>query len=132
MPLLAPRLLLRIWYAVGWFGFALLIYLSLTPHPIDIPMENGDKLGHASAYAVLTFWWLQLMHTWKQRILFAVALLMLGIAIEYVQRWTGYRTFDYYDMLADVVGIAAGWLLAWPRTPDLLSWLGGPGLRRVS
>jgi VanZ family protein len=131
MPLLAPRLLLRSWYAIGWFGLVLLVYLSLTPQPVDIPVENGDKVGHAAAYAVLTFWWLQLMDSLKRRMLFVAALLALGIAIEYIQRWTGYRTFDYYDMLADAAGIAVGWLIASPRTPNLLSWLGGPGLRRI-
>jgi hypothetical protein len=37
-----------------------------------------------------------------------------------VQRWTGYRTFDVWDMAADAAGVAIGWLLAPPRLPNVL------------
>jgi VanZ family protein len=46
----------------------------------------------------------------------------LGIALEYAQRTTGYRSFDIADMVADAAGVAIGWLLAPPRLPNLLSW----------
>src|SRR5450631_660508 len=109
----------RFWRGVGWFGVALLLYLSLTPNPPEIPLEQGDKLGHALAYAVLMYWWAQLLVTTRQRLWLAVALVGLGIALEYVQGWTGWRTFDYFDMLADAVGVAIGWVLA-AVTPNLL------------
>ena len=121
---LSPVLLRRFWIAVGWFGVALLIYLSLTPQPPEIPVEQGDKIGHILAYATLTYWWAQLLVTTRRRCWLAAALLALGVAIEYVQGWTGWRSFDYYDMLADAVGIALGWAIAWPRTPDWLALFG--------
>ena len=128
MKWLSPSLVLRIWRAIGWFGVALLLYLSLTPRPPEIPIEQGDKLGHGLAYAVLMFWWAALIEKSNQRRWLAASLLALGIGIEFAQGWTGWRTFDYYDMLADAVGIAVGWLVASPRTPDLLALLGGRGV----
>jgi VanZ family protein len=124
MKFLSPVFLRRFWIVIGWFGVVLLIYLSLTPQPVDIPVEQGDKIGHILAYATLTYWWAQLLVATSQRRKVAAALLALGIAIEYVQGWTGWRNFDYYDMLADATGIALGWIAAWPRTPDWLALLG--------
>ena len=124
MKSLSPLLLQRVWHGVGWFGIVLLLYLSLTPQPPEIPVEQGDKIGHSLAYAVLMFWWAQLLVRAGERRRLALALIALGIAIEYVQRWTGWRTFDYFDMLADVVGVTIGWLLAVPRTPSVLALVG--------
>ncbi len=113
-------LLRRYWYGVGWFGIALLIYLSLTPQPPEILLEEGDKLSHAFAYAVLMYWWAQLLVTTRRRLWLAVELIGLGIALEYVQGWTGWRTFDYFDMLADGVGVVFGRTLA-SVAPNLLA-----------
>src|SRR4029079_4971886 len=115
--MLSNTLLHRLWVGIGWFGVVLLIYLPLTPQPREIPIEQGDKFGHAFAYATLMYWWAQLLRAARERMGLAAALLARGISIEYVQGWTGWRTFDYYDMLADAVGIALGWLAAPPRTP---------------
>jgi VanZ family protein len=123
-----PVTLRRIWRFVGWFGFALLLYLSFAPQPPEVPIEDGDKLGHALAYAVLMFWWAQLLDAGRQRLLLAGGLVALGIAIEFVQGGTGWRTFDHYDMLADAIGIAAGGTLT-TIIPNVLK-VGGEGRPR--
>jgi len=41
----------------------------------------------------------------------STALIWLGVALEYMQGWTGYRTFDVLDMAADGIGVLLGWLL---------------------
>ena len=114
-------MLRRIWFAVGWFGLALDVYLSLMPDPPDIGVPDGDKLEHALAYAVLMLWFAQLAPTWRRRLMMAIALVGLGIALEFAQRATGYRTFSYGDMAADAVGVMAGGLLASWGLPNLLS-----------
>ena len=116
---MSPALLRRFWRGVGWFGIVLLLYLSLTPQPPEIPIEQGDKLGHALAYAVLMVWWAQLLAATRQRYWLAAGLIGLGIAIEYVQGWTGWRAFEYLDMLADASGVVFGWVVA-TLTPNLL------------
>jgi glycopeptide antibiotics resistance protein len=46
----------------------------------------------------------------------------MGIAIEFLQRMTGYRTFDVLDMVANAVGVLLGWaaalVLPSPRMPE--------------
>lgn len=101
----------------------LIIYLSLTPSPPQINVENGDKLGHLAAYGLVTLWFAQLYTGLRQRIWIALGMVALGIAMEYAQRATGYRTFDVADMIADAIGVALGWLAAPPRLPNLLPWI---------
>src|SRR5439155_17694573 len=86
-----PYDLRRPWLAIGWFGVALLIYLSLMRDPPTIPVEQGDKLEHIAAYAVLMGWFAQIALAAPRRLLTAIALVGLGIALEFAQRATGYR-----------------------------------------
>lgn len=116
-----PLVLRRTWLAIGWFGVALLTYLSLMPDPPGLDIEQGDKLEHIAAYGLLMLWFAQLAVAWNRRLMTATALIGLGVGLEYAQRATGYRTFEYVDMAADAIGVALGWLLASPRLPNLLS-----------
>lgn len=100
----------------------LIIYLSLTPEPPQINVENGDKYGHLAAYGLVTLWLAQSYTHLRQRIWLVIGMIALGIAMEYAQRATGYRTFDVNDMLADALGVATGWLIAPPRLPNFLEW----------
>lgn len=98
------------WLAVG-AGFVLLvIYLSLTPHPMDAPSWWNFKLGHILAYAWLMFWFAQIYRRPAQRAALGVSFLALGIALEYVQGWVG-RDFAYSDMRDDGIGILIGLVL---------------------
>ena len=108
------------WAAVGWALVLLVIYLSLTPAPIELPFEQGDKLSHALAYLALMSWFANLYATFRQRIAFAVGFIFLGVSLEFIQRGTGYRSFELADMAAGAVGVLIGWILAPPRTPNYL------------
>jgi len=46
--------------AIGVGLILLVIWLSLTRHPIEIPVEHGDKLDRFAACATLMFWFAQL------------------------------------------------------------------------
>jgi VanZ family protein len=116
-----PLLVRRAWWAIAWFGVALVIYLSLMHNPPRLTVQNGDKLEHIAAYATLMLWFAQLLPKRGQRIACAAALVGLGVAIEFLQGLTDYRAFSVWDMVADAIGVAAGWLLAPPRLPDLLA-----------
>jgi VanZ family protein len=100
-----------------------IIALSLTPAPPHLNLEQGDKLGHFAAYGLVTLWFAQPYTALRQRIWLALGMVALGIALEYAQRATGYRSFEVADMVADALGVAIGWLLAPPRLPNLLSWV---------
>ncbi len=105
------------WLAIARIGVALIIVLSLVRMPdVGVHVPEGDKIGHMLAYACVMAWYALLCATpgalwWR-----AAALLALGIALEFAQSRTGYRSFDVRDMLADAFGIALGaalWFTPW-------------------
>jgi len=119
----ANTTLRRLWLLSGWLLVLVIIYLSLTPRPISVPVSEGDKIGHAVAYAVLMLWFAQLYFGTKSRIAVAAASAALGIALEFAQLLTDARTFSTADMLADGFGVLLGWVAAPPRTVNFLSWM---------
>ena len=112
-----------VWRTVGFGLIALVIWLSLTPQPIEIPVENGDKLGHVAAYATLMFWFAQLDTRHRMRLAYAIGFVMLGVALELAQRLTDYRTFEVADMGADAVGVLFAWVASPPRGPDVIGFV---------
>ena len=118
-----PTALRRVWCAIGIGLVMLVIWLSLTPSPIEIPVEQGDKYGHMLAYATLMFWFAQIYPGQRVRMAWAVAFVALGIELEFLQRLTDYRTFEISDMVADAFGVCVGWLAAPPRLPHALRYI---------
>jgi TM2 domain-containing membrane protein YozV len=117
-----PGWIRRAWLIVGWGGVAGIIVLSLIPSPPElIPVEQGDKAEHILAYGMLMFWFAQIYVRQPGRAIAAALLVALGVGLEYVQGWTGWREFSYADMGADALGVALGWLLAPPRTRNMLT-----------
>jgi VanZ family protein len=108
----------QLWQLTGWGLVLLVIYLSVTPAPITAATALGDKLGHMLAYAVLMYWFASLYEAPGRRAALAVGLITMGIALEFVQHWTGYRLFEVADMAAGAAGVVAGWIVAPPRTPN--------------
>ena len=97
-----------LWRAIGWFGIALLLVLSLIrPPSIDMPVEDADKLGHFLAYLVLTGWYGQLFRAHRDLQKRALGFVLLGAAIEVLQWFTSYRSADWRDEVANCSGIAA-------------------------
>jgi VanZ family protein len=113
----------RLWLVIGWTLVLLIIYLSLTPTPIELPLEQGDKLSHAFAYLVVMSWFANLYDALPQRVGIAIGLVLLGVALEFVQRCTGYRSFEVTDMAASATGVILGWVLAPPRLPNYLQFV---------
>lgn len=117
-----PTRIAYFWQIAGWLGIAAIITLSLAPLQLDMAVDNGDKFGHLAAYGLVTLWFAHLYTGLRQRIGLVVGMVALGIALEYAQRATGYRSFEVADMVADATGVAIGWLLAPPRLPNFLDW----------
>ena len=112
----------NIWRIAGWLGIAAIITLSLVPLQLDMAVDNGDKFGHLASYVLVTLWLAQLYTELRQRIWLVLGMVALGIALEYAQSATSYRSFEVADMVADALGVAIGWLLAPPRLPNFLDW----------
>ena len=113
----------NLWRACGWLGVAITLLISLIPPPFKEGIEHGDKLMHLAGYAVLMFWWAQLIVKRRWRLALAVAL--FGIGIEWLQGFTPNRQTDALDALANVSGVLLGWLAARlsPNLPQRLSTL---------
>jgi VanZ family protein len=104
---------LRFWRLLGWLAVGGVIYLSLTPllpdFKLSVPAQ--DKFEHFIAYALLA-WWLSQAYPLRLHGLLGFFLVALGIILEVLQGFTGYRDFEYADMLADTLGVVGGYLLA--------------------
>jgi|GraSoiStandDraft_4_1057263.scaffolds.fasta_scaffold271174_2 VanZ family protein len=109
-----------LWLVMGWALVLAIVYLSLTPHPIEIQVEEGDKMGHLLAYGTLMLWFAQLYDTTKARCLLAVGCVALGVGLEFAQIFTDARSFELADMAADAAGAGIGWVLAPPRLFNFL------------
>lgn len=106
---------------MGWIQVLLVIYLSVMPGISALPVEQGDKISHVLAYCVLMSWFANLHGKLHERWLLAAGFIAMGIALEFVQRWTGFRTFEVADMVAGALGVALGWVAAPPRLPNYLA-----------
>jgi hypothetical protein len=114
----------KAWLAAGWIGIGLVVFLSLTPRPPEVDLgAYTDKWEHLSAYAMLMWWFCQLRPALRAQGGTGVGLIVLGIGLEFAQRATGFRLFQLSDMVAGALGVALGWLLAAPRTPNVLRLL---------
>jgi VanZ family protein len=95
--------------ALGWVFVAAIVWLSVTRSPPSLGFAQSDKLGHALSYAGTMFWFAQLYARPRTRLAYAAGLVAMGIALEFVQRALGYRSFELLDMAADAAGVAIGW-----------------------
>ncbi len=110
-----------------WLGLlAATVYGSLAPSPeVNRLLVAQDKLLHASAYALVMFWFVQL--TPRQRWRWSVAAVLWAGSglIEYLQWLTGYRQAEWRDFLANGVGIAVALILGYTPLGGLLALLEG-------
>ena len=78
-----------------------------------------DKAQHLLAYAVLTWWFSQ---AFPRRTRSVLALLALGVGLEFLQALTPYRMFDYADMGANVLGLVLGLALTTTVLGRTIAW----------
>jgi hypothetical protein len=106
----------NLWLAIGFLLIMFVIVVSLMPNPPHVAHFSGnDKLGHFAAYIAITFWFDQIYTRNRARWRLALAFVILGISLEYLQRLSGYRTLEYADMGANAAGVLCALLLA--QTP---------------
>ena len=102
--------LMRLWRMGGWLGILITLIASLMPPTLGGDDTHIDKLAHLFGYALLRFWWAQLVtqRRWK----LALAVVMFSIGIELLQGLTPDRLPDPLDALANTGGVLLGWLVA--------------------
>lgn len=93
---------------VGWLMVAAVVVGSLAPLDLELGIAHGDKWGHLVAYALLAYWWGMLHRSPRDRWLLCAAFVAMGVALEFAQGATGYRTCDPLDMAANAAGSLVG------------------------
>ncbi len=118
----------RLWRLGGWLGVGLTLVVSLMPPTLNDGHTHSDKIAHLMGYAILMFWWAQLVT--RKRWKLAVAVILFGIVIELLQGLTPHRQPDVLDALANSGGVLLGWLTAHhlPNLPGRLAAL--PAVKR--
>lgn len=87
-------------------------YLSLMKAPKVVLYNASDKIFHIIAYFTLTICWL-FSFLKKPSLKYSIVIFcfLFGIIIEFIQQsLTSYRTGDYKDVLANMIGIVLGLL----------------------
>jgi VanZ family protein len=111
----------RIWLLLGWGMVFSIIVLSLIPVEADLG-EGRDKVVHFVAYGSMAFWFALLFEGRARQLGIAIAFAAMGVAIEFLQGMTDYRSFEVADMVANAVGAALGWGLAQTPLGNALDW----------
>lgn len=101
------------------YGYsAILLLLSLVKIGPVIPRlgsDFDDKLYHAAAYIIMGFvWGVYLLHQSKRNYILISFLIgaLFGIIIELLQvTLTSYRSFDFFDIIANILGLCLGLIL---------------------
>jgi len=121
-------MLRRVWLTLGWLWVAAVFFISLIPLPPQPFILYGvDKLQHALAYSLLMLWFCQVYVVLGTRIRLLLMLVTMGVIIEILQGMSGYRSFEYADMLANLIGVLIGWGLMRTRMGRIFTTLENHG-----
>lgn len=101
------------WLVTGYTLVLLVIYLSVTSNPPDpsIKIPYFDKIGHTLAYFLMMGWFAQLYHLKKQRLIYALGFVAMGVAMEYIQSFDPARMAEFADMVANTSGVLIALLI---------------------
>ena len=106
-----------VWLSLGVLLMCGIVTLSLIDlAPIDGNLPQ-DKVMHILAYAFLMGWFAQIYQHHMARVFLVIALVAMGVAVEYLQGMFTHRQFDVRDMGANASGVLLAWLLSY-------TWLG--------
>ena len=114
----------NLWLAIAATLVALLLYVSLAPAKALPPLGGSDKLWHAGTYFVVMAYFSQIYAPLRKRFFIAAALIALGVAIEFIQPYFN-RQFDWFDALANGVGVAAALLMSLSPLGSILRYVDG-------
>lgn len=101
-------------YIAIFFTIAITLGSLLSLEGVEQPKVHFfDKFVHISGYFVLSLSWLLALksniETLKSGIFVSILIFIYGIVIEVLQGvLTSYRQADFYDMLANLLGISIG------------------------
>lgn len=108
------------WLAIGWFVFISVLFFlpgSALPQEGWLKQIYFDKWVHTGFFALLVFLWLSAFHNGSKYFtpFLLTAIALYAVLVEIIQKeWIPNRSFDVYDIIADITGAVLG-LLVWER-----------------
>src|SRR5260221_11442939 len=111
----------RIWLLLAWGMVVAVVVLSLIPVEVDLS-EGRDKVAHFLAYGSLTLGFGMLFGGRARQLRIAIAFAGMGVALEFLQGLTDYRTFEIADIIVNAIGAALGWGLRQTPLKKAMGW----------
>ncbi len=102
---------MRFWLGGGWLLVVVATVMSVLPGLPTFTVQYSDKIFHAMTYFILMAWFSG-VYLPSRFWLIALALALLGVALEFLQTLFPYRFFDSWDIAANISGVAIAWLIA--------------------
>ena len=99
----------NIWITLGIVYTVLIMVVSFLPLDGPETISHIDKVVHFLIYFIHAFSFLQISKRIKTILIVGI---ILGISIEILQPIISTRFFDYFDILANILGSVTGGLLA--------------------
>ena len=112
-----------LWLVIGYLMVGFIVYSSLTSSPVSVDVKFSDKILHVIGYFGVMGWFMQIYHGQNYRLALALAFIVMGISLEFLQDLGGVRYFEFNDMLANTLGVLLAWSLYKTPFPFLLSWV---------
>ena len=92
------------------------ISLITVKHVPILGFSFEDKIYHLIAYAILAFLWISYFKVTKRKSILKglfIGLLAFGVILESIQHQINpNRTFDFYDLIANCLGVVFGTVIA--------------------
>lgn len=104
----------KLWLFIGMLLVAIVLFFSFAyfePGTAEFEVPHADKVFHFLSYSSLGYWFSQcFFNRFFKRTL--ILLFVMGTSIEFLQPFTGYRTFDFFDIVANTIGCLIGIFLS--------------------
>jgi VanZ family protein len=117
---------------VVWTSYLLVVVAASLLPPGDLPVRVGshDKLWHAAGYALAMLMAVPLWQRVRHLLGVALALAVMGAAMEVLQGLAGYRSMELADAVANASGVLVGLLATATPLRGMLPRDGGGQARR--
>ncbi len=91
---------------IGLIYITAIFYFSLRQsNSGPIPFQHFDKIIHFFAYATLGLYYQSII---KNNFITIIIFIVMGISIEILQFFSGYRYFEILDIMANSLGVITG------------------------
>ena len=101
------------------FWFILIVYLLIfyNSKSIDVPLNSFDKIIHFILFFIqsylITRTYFSIYHYNKSLKRIIIFLFIISCSLEILQIYISYRTFDFYDLFANIFGTLFGSIFAY-------------------